>query len=184
MQSTIIALVAFGMLLAFVQCTDNKNVSEYRIKQSFISAARTYDVESKTNAPIKYTVRDELLSVGKKLYLLEDGKERYSVRHDLTNIMSTWIITDSHSGKEVGTIENKLKFVGSLMQATGSFGTYKIEGDFGNYSYSIMKDGEKVASIEKKALHLHHTYDLTVYGTADRALMILFSMIVNEIREH
>ncbi|CAF1671227.1 unnamed protein product, partial [Adineta ricciae] len=140
MQSTIIALVAFGMLLAFVQCTDNTNVAEYRIKQSFISAARTYDVESKTNAPNKYTVRDELLSVGKKLYLLEDGKERYSVRHDLTNIMSTWIITDSLSGKEVGTIENKLKFVGSLMQATGSFGTYKIEGDFGNYSYSIMKD--------------------------------------------
>ena len=45
----------------------------------FISAARTYDVESKTNAPNKYTVRDELLSVGKKLFLLEDGKERYSV---------------------------------------------------------------------------------------------------------
>ena len=45
-----------------------------------ISAARTYNVEGVTNAPNKYTVRDELLSVGKKLYLLEDGKERYSVR--------------------------------------------------------------------------------------------------------
>ncbi|UJR35816.1 hypothetical protein I4U23_028563 [Adineta vaga] len=184
MQSTIIALVAFGMLLTFVQCTDKNMVSEYQIKQSFISVGRTYDVESKTNAPTKFSVRNELFSVGKKLYLLEDGKERYSVLHKLTNIMSTWEITDLHNNKEVGMIENKLKFVGSMMQATGSFGTYKIEGDFGSFTYTIMKDGEKVASIDKKVLSLHHTYDLTVYGESDRALMVLFSIIVNEIREH
>ena len=58
--------------------------------------------------------------------------------------MSTWAITETSTGKEVGMIENKLKFVGSMMTATGVFGTYKIEGDFGNRSFTIMKDGEKV----------------------------------------
>jgi hypothetical protein len=33
MQSTIFALVAFGMLLAFVQCTDKTKKVEYEIKE-------------------------------------------------------------------------------------------------------------------------------------------------------
>ena len=42
----------------------------------------------------------------------------------------------------------------------------------------------QVASIEKKSKHLHDTYGLTVYGDRDQALMVLFTIIVDEIREH
>lgn len=41
-----------------------------------------------------------------------------------------------------------------------------------------------MAEIEKKPFHLHDTYGLTVYGDANRALMVLFTVIVDEIREH
>ena len=34
---------------------------------------------SKTNAPTKFSVRNELFSIGKKLMLLEDGKDLYTV---------------------------------------------------------------------------------------------------------
>jgi len=33
MQSSLLALVAFGMLLAFVQCIDKTNIAEYEIKE-------------------------------------------------------------------------------------------------------------------------------------------------------
>jgi hypothetical protein len=59
--------------------------------------------------------------------------------------MSTWTITNSASGKQLGTIQNKLKFVGSKIDANGEFGHYKIEGDFGNHSFTIKKDGHKVS---------------------------------------
>lgn len=42
----------------------------------------------------------------------------------------------------------------------------------------------QVAAIGKKILTLRDTYDLTVYGETDRALMVLFTIIVNEVREH
>jgi len=172
------------MLLALVQCTDNTNVSEFEIKEGLLSGGRSYDIKSKTNSPTHFTVRNQLLSVGKKLVLLEDGKERYTVKHDLLNLMSTWTIKEASSGKEVGTIENKLRFVGSTMTANGAFGAYKIVGDFGNHSFTIKKDGVKVAEILKKSFHLHDTYGLTVYGNADRALMVLFTVIADEIRQH
>ncbi len=66
------------------------------------------------------------------------------VKHELLNLMSTWTITDSQTGKEMGTLENKLRLVGSTMEANGAFGHYRIEGDFGNHSFTIKKDGEKV----------------------------------------
>jgi uncharacterized protein YxjI len=184
MQSSIVALVAFSMLLALVQCSHEKDMSEYEIKEGLLSGGRTYEIKGKTNAPLQFSTRNELLSVGKKLTLLEGGKERYTVKHDISNLMSTWTITNSASGKQLGTIQNKLKFVGSKIDANGEFGHYKIEGDFGNHSFTIKKDGHKVAQIEKKSFHIHDTYGLTVYGNADQALMVLFTIIVDEIRQH
>ena len=58
--------------------------------------------------------------------------------------MSTWTIKDSISGKEMGTLENKLRIVGSTMKADGAFGHYTINGNFGNHEFTIKKDGEKV----------------------------------------
>jgi len=159
-------------------------MSEYEIKEGFLSAGHSYTITSKTNAPTKFTIQNELFNLGKKLILLEDNKERYTVKHDLTSLMSTWTIKETSSGKEVGTIENKLKFVGSTMVASGTFGNYKIKGAFGKHSFSIKKDGVKVARIEKKSFHVRDTYGLTVYGDADRALMVLFTVIVDEIQQH
>lgn len=60
--------------------------------------------------------------------------------------MSTWTITDKVNGKEVGTVENKLRPLGSMMTANGAFGSYKIEGEVGTHSYTITKDGQKVST--------------------------------------
>ena len=60
--------------------------------------------------------------------------------------MSTWTIKEFRTGKELGTIENKLRLVGSKMTANGAFGHYTIEGDFGNHSFTIKKSGEKVST--------------------------------------
>ena len=60
--------------------------------------------------------------------------------------MSTWTIQESTSGKQIGTIQNKLRLVGSTIEAKGTFGNYKIEGNFGNRSFDVKKDGEKVSS--------------------------------------
>lgn len=60
--------------------------------------------------------------------------------------MSTWTIKEWNTEKEVGTIENKLRLVGSKISANGAFGHYTIEGDFGNHSFTIKKEGEKVSA--------------------------------------
>jgi len=182
MQSSIFALVAFGMLLALVQCTDT-GIAEYEIKQGLLSGGRSYEIISKTNAPERFSIRNELFHVGKKLILLENGKELFIVKHELLNLMSTWEIKNA-AGKELGTVKHKLRAFGSRIDAHGEFGHYKIEGHFGNHAFTIHKDDHKVASIHKERFHLHDTYGLTVYGDADRALMVLFTVIVDEIREH
>ncbi len=58
--------------------------------------------------------------------------------------MSTWTIKEASSDKELGTIENKLRFVGSKITANGAFGKYTIEGNFGNHEFTIKKEGKKV----------------------------------------
>jgi len=184
MQSSIVVLMACAMLFAYVQAVEETVVSEYEIKQNLLSGGRGYEIKGKVNAAETFKIKNELLSVGKKLVLLENDKERYVVKHELLNVMSTWKITDALSGKEVGTIENKIKFVGSKITAKGEFGIYTIKGKFGNHSFTIKKDNHLEAKIEKKSHHIHDTYGVTVYGNANKALMVLFTIIVDEIREH
>jgi len=183
-MKSIIALVTFGLFLTFVQCKHKTNVAEYEIKQGLLSGGRSYSITSKTNAASRFSIKNELFSIGKKLVLLEDGKERYTVKHNLLNLMSTWTITDAVSGRELGKIKNKIKLIGSKIVANGEFGRYTIKGNFGNHSFKIIKNKHKVAKIEKKRFHLHDTYGVSVYDDTDQALMVLFAIIVDEIREH
>lgn len=44
-----------------------------------LSGGRSYEIKSKTNSRSEFTIRNELFSIGKKLILLQDGKERYIV---------------------------------------------------------------------------------------------------------
>ncbi|CAF0975558.1 unnamed protein product [Adineta steineri] len=184
MKFTIIAFITFGLLLAFVQCRSRVAVTKYEIKQgSIFTGGRSYDIKSKTTN-IRFSIENELLRIGKKLTLLENGKPRYIVTHKLLNLWSTWSITDAITGREVGQIKNKFKVIGAKIHAEGDFGKYVIKGEFGKHTYKISKNHHKVAQIHKDRFHLHDTYGLKVYGNEDQALMILFAIVVDEIRQH
>lgn len=60
--------------------------------------------------------------------------------------MSTWTIKEATTDKVLGTMENKLRFVGSKMAFNGLLGHYTIHGNFGNHEYMIEKDGVKVST--------------------------------------
>ena len=58
--------------------------------------------------------------------------------------MSTWIVTDAVTGRELGTVKNRLRLTGSKIVAEGTFGHYVIKGNFGNRSFTIRKGEEEV----------------------------------------
>ena len=92
-------LVAIALLATLIHGKQVQEVAEYEIQQGkslacvagrrgrswltsgLLSGGRSYEIKSKTNAASRFTIRNELFSIGKKLYLLEDGKERFAVRH-------------------------------------------------------------------------------------------------------
>ena len=43
------------------------------------SGGRNYEIISKINAKSNFTIRNELFNLGKKLFFLEDGEQRYIV---------------------------------------------------------------------------------------------------------
>ena len=51
----------------------------YEYSLGLLTGGRSYEIKSKTNAPEKFTIRNELFNVGKKLILLENNQERYTV---------------------------------------------------------------------------------------------------------
>ena len=66
------------------------------------------------------------------------------MKHDILHFMSTWIVTDAITNRELGTIQNKFRLTGSKIVADGEFGHYIIRGDFGNHSFTITKDEKEV----------------------------------------
>jgi hypothetical protein len=92
--------------------------------------------------------------------------------------MSTWTIKESGSGKELGTIENKLRLVGSKITANGVFGHYTIEGDFGNHSFTIKKGGVKVsADIFSKSTCIYLDHCSRLLRLKRRAFIYMIPMV-------
>ena len=45
-----------------------------------LTGGRSYIITSKTNTLSKFSIRNELFNIGKKLFFLQDGEERFIVR--------------------------------------------------------------------------------------------------------
>jgi len=114
--------------------------------------------------------------------LLENGKDKFIVKMNAPELKSPWTISNATSGEEMGTIKYRTKYATTQIKAYGTFGNVRIEGMFREHEYTIKKDGQLIARIHKKDNSTKNVYDLKIYESDHRALVVLFTIVVDEMR--
>ncbi|CAF0887150.1 unnamed protein product [Adineta steineri] len=168
-----------------------KPAREFEIKQgSLLNNGRSYTITDTSKSAVKdaeaiYTISNDLLSLGKKLVLLEKGQPLYELKHKLGHLYQKWNIYDVKTNENIGTLRHRPSIIhDSYKLKSTKFGNFRVSGNIGSRTFSIKKNGHKVAEIQKKLLHVHDTYRVQIEANQDPAIILLLAIGIDEIRKH
>ncbi|CAF1308294.1 unnamed protein product [Adineta steineri] len=186
MSSLIFLLFLVGTISAAF-----KGEREFEVKQgSLLNLGRTYTITEtgKLNAGEnagRFTIENDMLSPRRKLILLENGKPLYEFKHKMGHLYQKWHVYDSRTGETIGTFRHRPSLIHDSYKLTSTkLGMYRITGKFGNRTFKVKRDGQKVAEIHKDRLHVHDTYSVKIQASQDPAVILLITIGIDEIRQH
>jgi len=186
MSSLILLLLFIGTISATFNPT-----REFEVKQtSLFNNGRSYTITEvgklrTTDDPNRFKIQNELLSLGKKLVLLDHGQPLYELKHKLGHLYQKWNIYDPKSGDTLASLKHLPSVVhDSYKVKSAKLGNFRITGNIGSRTFSIKKDGHKVAEVHKRHFHMHDTYSVKIEANQDPAIILLMTIGIDEIRQH
>jgi len=186
MHSKFIYFMLFSALMVCLTFAKLKSTREFEIKQGLFSGGRSYTIKTLSCRDCQnFKIENEWFSIGKKLSLLEGGKVKYQIKHDLgLKLFQEWKIYNAQ-GEVIGTLKHKAHLGNDKYTVKLGDQKYTVSGNFITRTFRIKKNGVKtVAKIYKKLFHLHDIYTVKVNQSEDPALMLLIAIGVDEIRQH
>jgi uncharacterized protein YxjI len=159
-------------------------MKQFYLKQKVFSLTDRYKIYDETQKEL-YEVRSKMLSITNKMefYRVNDGKVLFHFQKELFHFMSTYILMDGNHEK-LATVKKKLAILAKKVTVETQNTTYQVEGDFLGHQFSILQNGEEVASLRKKWISWGDAYEISVYKDDQAefflALVILLDSMFHE----
>lgn len=149
------------------------------IKQKLISLGDKYDIFDE-NDNVVYNVTSQLISVRQRKFLRDiNGNLLYVIKRKLIDILPKYIIEDGNE-QEVAILQKKFSLRTSF-NISGTSKKYEIRGDFMAWHWDLIEDGEVMATISKKIIHLADSYYLDIKDDEDAALVVAFVIAIDNL---
>ena len=149
----------------------------FLIRQKMLSLKDGFTIKDESEID-QYRVKSKILSVGKKLWLLDmNENELCFIEQKLMTFMPEYHI--SVGGTEVMSIKQKIAFLSKKFIITGESGSYTVEGDIIAKDFCILKDGSTVMTISRKLLALADTYTVDIDDSENPVLMLAVAIVMD-----
>lgn len=149
------------------------------LKQKLLSIGDTYDIYDE-NDNVVYQVTSQLISVRHRKFLKDiNGNLLYVIKRKIIDILPKYIIEDS-SENQVAVLQKKFSLRTSF-NISGTSKNYEIKGDFMAWHWDLLEDGEVIATISKKIIHLADSYYLDIKEGEDAALVAAFVIAIDNL---
>lgn len=151
----------------------------YLIKEKIFSFSDSFDIMDENQDPI-YRVVGQILSLGNKLTLYSlDGRELLRIEERLMSFLPKYEIFAG--SKLLARINKELSFFRPSFNIESVDGEFRLEGDFFEYNFNILKDGREIASISKALLSFSDSYTVDVDQDVDQTFILALVIIVDQI---
>ncbi len=84
-------------------------------------------------------------------------------------------------GREVGTIKKELSFLRPKFVV--NYNGWEVEGDFWDWSYSILSGNTKVATIAKEFLRMSDVYSIDVLNEENLLQVVMVVLAIDAIKD-
>ena len=149
------------------------------IKQKVFSLKERFTVKN-ANGEDVYFVEGKLVSIGQKKTLTDAaGNELATIRQKVLAIMPKFIV--EMDGKEVAWIKKKFTVMKPKYVVEGL--DWDVEGDFFAHDYTILEQGNVIASIHKKWMAWGDTFELDISDNADEVMALAVILAIDAVMD-
>lgn len=108
-----------------------------------------------------------------------------TIRQKLAHFHANFKISSTRPydfGQELAVAKKKFGFLHDRFKIHSVYGDYSLEGlDILSHSFALIKNGRKVASINKKYFAFSDTYDVEVDGNEDQPFVLALVIVVDQV---
>ncbi|KNF07757.1 protein of unknown function DUF567 [Gottschalkia purinilytica] len=151
----------------------------YVIREKIFSLGDNFNIEDEFGNP-RFQVIGKVFSLGDKLSVYNmNGDELFYIEQKLLRFLPEYSI---YKGQElVAKIKKKLTFFRSEFMIESIYGNFEIHGDIIAYNFYITKNGETIATVNKKLLSLSDSYALDVKDGENDDFIVTLVIVIDQI---
>ena len=149
------------------------------IKQKVFSIGAKFNITDEYGEE-RYRVEGEIFTLGKKLHIYNpNGDEVALVQQKLLSIMPRFHIFVN--GEKIAEILKEFTFLRPRYDIFGK--NWTVEGDFLAHDYTIMEQGNRIASVHKVWMSWGDSFELEIYDTQDEVGLIAVILVIDAVMD-
>lgn len=152
---------------------------KYYVKQKVFTLKDKFFIKDFEQNDI-YQVEGKFISISNKLRLLKmDGTEVLNSKKKLFKIFPLYEIFTPEGGL-MASIQKKFSIKPKFDVQMGNL-ELKVQGSFFAHSFSIYKEGDVIASIEKKVFAFGDSYEIDIEDDSNLELLLFIVVIIDQV---
>ena len=152
----------------------------YVLKQKIWTLGEKFVIKDETNTPV-FHVKGKVFSIGDKLSFRDmDGNEVAYISQKVLSFRPQYkIYRDQELIAKV--VKKLVLFRDSYIVDVPGPDDYKVYGNFGNYEYTFIRNGRKVAFVSKKYFSWSDTYGIAIVPGEDDILILATAVVIDMV---
>lgn len=148
------------------------------VKQKILSLADSFVIHDENNNPY-YKVVGRLFSLGDQLIMYNmNNQEQIYIKQKLFKFLPEYhLFQDSRC---VAVVKKEFTFFKPRFNIVSDYGKYTVDGDFFGYNFSILKNGNRVASVSKAFFSFRDTYSINIISKQEEALLLAICIVIDQ----
>lgn len=156
-------------------------MKQFYLKQKVFSLTDRYKIFDDRQNEL-YEVRSKMFSITNKMEFvrLSDGQTLFHFQKQLLHLMPTYHLMDG-AHESLATVKKQFTVFTKKIHVNANDGTYAVEGDYLGHQFTVIKDGEEVASLRKKWISWGDTYEVSVFQDDKAEFMLALVILLDSI---
>lgn len=151
----------------------------FYIKQKVFSFRDKFRIMDENQKEL-YSVEGKFMSISNKLQLLNmDGSQVLNARRKIMSFLPRYFLFTPH-GDQVATIRRKFglrpKFEIEIENEV-----LTVDGTLFGHNFAVIRNGQEVASIQKRVISWGDTYEINVLDELNTELYLFIVIIVDQV---
>ncbi len=156
-------------------------MKKYYLKQKVLSFRDRYKIFDE-NEVVQYHCEGQFFSIRNKMDFIKTSTDEvlYHFQRILLAFLPAYKLLDKN-GNEVAVGRQKFSFMKKNAEIQSQIGDFTVDGNFIAHNFSIQKDGQEVASIQKKWLAWGDSYEILIIDEQNTEFLLALIIMIDAI---